>query len=121
MTPSCSDALISWTSSSLIGCREGDYQWDVDSIIVGEDARAFLTDTLRDRASVREVRGLGLMIGIEFAEPERCLATCRTALEHGVITLPSGPSGSVLSITPALNIERDVFFASLKTLCEIIQ
>ena len=88
---------------------------------IGEDAIAFLTDTLGGHSSVREVRGLGLMIGIEFARSERCIETCRAALERGVITLPSGPLGSVLSITPALNIEREVFLASLKILCEVIQ
>ncbi len=87
---------------------------------VGDEARAFLTDALDARASVRCVRGLGLMIGIEFARPESSIATCRAALERGVITLPSGPLGSVLSITPALNIEREVFHAALETLCEVI-
>ncbi|MDG2049072.1 MAG: aminotransferase class III-fold pyridoxal phosphate-dependent enzyme [Myxococcota bacterium] len=53
---------------------------------------------------VAEVRGLGMMIGIECTTPERAQRVTRRVLEGGVIVLPSGPEGRVISLTPPLCI-----------------
>jgi 4-aminobutyrate aminotransferase-like enzyme len=87
---------------------------------LGEEALSYLRDALGDHPEVKEVRGLGLMQGIVLAQPERCVEACRSALHRGVIVLPSGPHGEVLSITPALNIDREIFFAALDSICEAI-
>ena len=62
---------------------------------------------------VREVRGLGLMIGIELRE--KAAPYLRALLEHGIIALPAGPS--VIRLLPPLVItesELDQVVASLQ-------
>lgn len=59
---------------------------------------------LRD---VVEVRGVGLMIGIELASGAVALRACRAMLARGYIVLTGGMKGEVLTLTPALNISED--------------
>ena len=72
-------------------------------------------------AGVRDVRGRGLLLGIECDSSERAARACTRALERGVIVLSSGDDGRVLSITPPLSIERDVFDGALAILMECLQ
>lgn len=51
---------------------------------------------------VREVRGRGLMIGIEMAEPELAGALLGALLERGVIACQCGPGGGVVRLSPPL-------------------
>jgi len=83
---------------------------------LGESALKRLRDALADVADVCEVRGLGLMIGIEFESGERAQSVCRTALQRGVIALPSGDRGQVLSLTPPLCIEDTTLSLALDIL-----
>ena len=62
--------------------------------------------------SVIEVRGLGLMLGIECARPEIAHVATQTLLERGYVLLPSGPGGRVLSLTPPLTIEERALLAA---------
>lgn len=64
---------------------------------------------------VREVRGRGLMIGIELRDPElrvpgRVLVGRATveAMRRGWILLGAGPEGDVISLSPPLTIEREL-------------
>lgn len=65
---------------------------------------------LKGAATVREVRGLGLMIGIECISPEISLTASTRLLEQGYILLPSGEGGCVLSLTPPLTIGEAALF-----------
>jgi 4-aminobutyrate aminotransferase-like enzyme len=47
------------------------------------------------------------MIGIECDSPESAQRACHAALARGVILLPSGDDGRVLSVTPPLCIGLD--------------
>jgi 4-aminobutyrate aminotransferase-like enzyme len=67
--------------------------------------------------SVKEVRGLGLMLGVECDGPERAARAVSRALARGLVLLPSGSDGRVLSITPPLSIEREALLAALEELC----
>jgi 4-aminobutyrate aminotransferase/(S)-3-amino-2-methylpropionate transaminase len=87
----------------------------------GSAALEFLRATLSGETRVAEVRGLGLMIGIECDRPETAARACSAALSRGIILLPSGDDGRVLSITPPLCIERDALIAALEILVECIQ
>lgn len=80
---------------------------------VGARALAWLREATVSDARVRECRGRGLMIGIECARPELAHTACAAALARGVILLPSGEGGRVLSITPALGIGEDVLLGAL--------
>jgi 4-aminobutyrate aminotransferase-like enzyme len=61
------------------------------------------------------------MIGIECDRPETATRACAAALSRGVILLPSGDDGRVLSITPPLCIGRDALTAALTVVVECIQ
>jgi 4-aminobutyrate aminotransferase-like enzyme len=86
----------------------------------GAAALEFLRDELDGNARVTDIRGLGLMIGIECDRPETALRACAAALSRGVILLPSGEEGAVLSITPPLSIEQGALIAALAILVECI-
>jgi 4-aminobutyrate aminotransferase-like enzyme len=79
---------------------------------LGEALRDHLRDRLSSLEVVREVRGLGLMIGIECTLPEASLAATQQLLEEGYVLLPCGEQGRVLSLTPPLTIGRDALFAA---------
>lgn len=74
---------------------------------LGANALARLRERTRDLAGVREVRGRGLMIGVVCDGPERAANAVRRCLDAGVILLPSGDDGRVLSITPPLSIGEE--------------
>ncbi len=71
---------------------------------LGDAALKRLVAKLADRPSVVDVRGVGLLIGIELDEPERALRTCVDALQRGIILLPSGERGEVVALSPPLSI-----------------
>lgn len=74
------------------------------SRVLGEAAVDRLRTALDGCAAVQEVRGRGLMIGIECASAGLSLATTARLLESGYVLLPSGEGGRVLSLTPPLVI-----------------
>jgi len=86
-----------------------------------DEAGAAALELLARRAAalpgVKEVRGLGLMLGVECDGPERALRAVARALRRGLLLLPSGEDGRVLQVTPPLSIERDVLLAALEELC----
>jgi 4-aminobutyrate aminotransferase/(S)-3-amino-2-methylpropionate transaminase len=73
----------------------------------GAAALEFLRARTRGLARVREVRGRGLMLGIECETPEIAQGACAASLARGVILLPSGDDGRVLSVTPPLCIGHE--------------
>ena len=87
----------------------------------GALAREHLTAKLSGCAGVVDVRGLGLMLGVELRSPEDAAAVVRQCLERGVILLPSGNAGQVLSISPPLTIEPDVLLAALDVVIAGVQ
>jgi len=82
----------------------------------GAEALAFLEERAAGRPGVKDVRGAGLMLGIECDTPERAARAVQGALQRGVLLLPSGDDGRVLSVTPPLCIERDALRAGLEEL-----
>ncbi|NJN84906.1 MAG: acetylornithine/succinylornithine family transaminase [Caldilineaceae bacterium] len=72
--------------------------------IMGEHLRAELTRALADVSLVREIRGPGLMIGIELRQKVgKYLKTLME--EHGVLALPAG--SNVLRLLPPLIIGEE--------------
>ena len=74
---------------------------------LGEEARERLSEGLADCPGVLEVRGLGLMLGIELESGARAGAAIAASLQQGVIALASGKGGAVISLTPPLSIGRE--------------
>ncbi len=75
----------------------------------GEVGARWMT-TLRaraDRHGVKDVRGRGLMVGLEIdGGGGRALATTRALLKAGWITLTGGAKGDVITLTPPLDIDE---------------
>ncbi len=74
----------------------------------GALALARLRAALADAPGIVDVRGRGLLLAVECDGPERAARACGRALRRGVITLPSGDDGRVLTFTPPLSIEREI-------------
>lgn len=86
-----------------------------------EEGARFM-DLLRDALAgreVREVRGVGLMVGVHFeGGATRTLRIARDLLARGYITLTGG-AGDVLTLTPPLTISRGLLESFVETLAEV--
>ncbi len=79
--------------------------------------------------SVAEIRGLGLMIGIELVkdrqslEPDSELAgrMVVTCLQKGLLLLSGGVHRNILTLTPPLTISERELSIATKTLAEVLQ
>ena len=80
-----------------------------------EVARAFLTETPApewDRVVeehtglVTERRGLGMIQGIAFADPNHAAAVSRAAFERGLIIETAGSQDQVVKVLPPLTIDE---------------
>jgi acetylornithine/succinyldiaminopimelate/putrescine aminotransferase len=69
---------------------------------------------------VREVRGRGLMMGVQFESGERVLDLVKAMLKAGVIALPDGPKGDVLAFTPPLGISCEEMDFSIDLLHSLL-
>jgi len=75
-------------------------------------------------SGVGEVRGVGLMAAIELVRdresrepaPERAAAVFQALLREGVLAIPGGTHGNVISITPPLTITEEQIEAALAAL-----
>lgn len=73
----------------------------------GQQCRDLLTDGLGERDSVVDIRGLGLMLAVEFDTAARRDAVQTAALQRGLLTLGCGHS--VLRFLPPLDVtEREI-------------
>lgn len=75
-----------------------------------------LSDALAGNPHVKEVRGKGLMIGVELDRP--CRDILPIALKHGIIFNIAG--NTVLRILPAVNLEDDQAKAIVETIPKVI-
>jgi 4-aminobutyrate aminotransferase/(S)-3-amino-2-methylpropionate transaminase len=87
---------------------------------LGEHALLHLRAELAGAPGVVEVRGRGLMLGIERETREAANRAVRGALESGWILLGEGDDGRVLSLTPPLTIAEDVLDGGLNRLVELL-
>lgn len=76
---------------------------------------------LSGSAGVVDVRGLGLMLGVELESRAHTHAAVSRCLERGVILLPSGDDGRVVSITPPLVIDPEILLRALDVLIESVE
>jgi 4-aminobutyrate aminotransferase/(S)-3-amino-2-methylpropionate transaminase len=88
---------------------------------LGAHALERLRTALAEAASVVEVRGRGLMIGVECSAPEIALGAVRALLARGVIALPSGEGGRVIGLSPPLTIDASVLHAALDLLADTLR
>ena len=71
----------------------------------------------RDIAEVVDVRGRGLLWGVELASRTAAATIAMNALREGVLILPTGKEGTVLEICPPLTISE----AQIETALDILE
>jgi len=78
-------------------------------------------------SGIGQVRGRGMMLGLEFVKPDgspdgmKSLRICADLLSHGYLVLPSGAYGQVLGLSPPFVLTEEQwggFFATLKNCVE---
>ncbi len=95
----------------------------------GAEAMDRLTDLAARSPVIGEVRGKGLMIGLEFIDPaqggapdgaivRRVLQGC---LDRGLILYPAGNAGHVLRFIPPLTVTHDELDEGLGILSEVVE
>ncbi len=96
---------------------------------MGEFADQWLQNRLGSSPIVGEIRGRGLMIGIDLVtdresnepNPDAALNIMTSALRKGVMVLISGTFRNVLSLTPPLIIEEPELESALSLIAECIE
>lgn len=78
-------------------------------------------EALRANAKVADVRGRGLMWGIELSDMKTAERVVKDALKAGVILLQAGPQGNVISITPPLVISQRQLFRAMDVITACIK
>ncbi|MGI9628103.1 MAG: aminotransferase class III-fold pyridoxal phosphate-dependent enzyme, partial [Longimicrobiales bacterium] len=109
---SCAAAL------GFLDVLEGE-QLEARSLALGEQALDYLKEELQSEGA--EVRGRGLMIGIELPQKGSATEISALALAEGLIVLPAGEDGRVIELTPPATISEDQLRMGLDTLVRQIR
>ncbi len=93
---------------------------------IGNYFKGQLIELKNDFLFINSIRGRGLMLGVEFENPEKntALRLCKALLQEGFIALPCGLKGNILGLTPPLTIQKehiDYLIKILKKLCQQYQ
>ncbi len=112
-------------NATLDHIRDHDLMRNADEI--GRRLQAGLARLAADRRSIGEVRGSGLMIGIELVEPggttasaARALAAVERARSLGLLIGRGGLYGNVLRITPPMTVTAEEADRALELLAAAI-
>jgi len=70
---------------------------------------------------VREVRGRGLMIGVELTDGAQALAVMQRLLRRGYIVLTGGVGGETLTLTPPLDVPEACFEPFARALADAVR
>jgi 4-aminobutyrate aminotransferase len=70
---------------------------------------------------VRDIRGIGLMVGVELADKAVTDAVCAACLAAGVIVLACGPDENVLRLVPPLTVSDDEIDQGLAVLVDAVR
>jgi 4-aminobutyrate aminotransferase/(S)-3-amino-2-methylpropionate transaminase len=87
---------------------------------VGEAARAAFRAALEGVPGVVEVRGEGLMIGIELDGGDRGLRAMRGMLARGYVVITGGTRSETLTLTPPLTIHEERLAAAATALRDVL-
>ncbi|MBU0687553.1 MAG: aminotransferase class III-fold pyridoxal phosphate-dependent enzyme [Candidatus Margulisbacteria bacterium] len=69
---------------------------------------------------IKDVRGLGLMLAVEFETGEEVKAIRLKALDEGLVLISCGPQDNIIRIVPALNIKKSQLNQGLKILEKVL-
>jgi 4-aminobutyrate aminotransferase len=84
-----------------------------NALLRGDELRAGLDKLKTEFTGIGNVRGRGLMQGVEFTSPDNtpdattAAAVQQAAIKEELLLLTCGPNGNVVRIIPALNVTSD--------------
>jgi len=84
----------------------------------GKRLLAVLNDALAEVVQVRDIRGCGLMVGIELRQKAGA-AIATLMQEHGVLALPAGPN--VIRLLPALTVTDDQIDEAVSAIAVVLR
>jgi len=87
---------------------------------LGERLLERLRARLEGGRGVVEVRGRGLLVGIELADPAHARRVVMDALRIGWILLAEGPRSDVLALTPPLTIDESVLLEGAERIADLV-
>ena len=87
---------------------------------VGERALATFREALREAPGVVEVRGRGLLLGVEFESGALSLRAMQGMLQKGYLVLTGGVHSEVITLTPPLNINEERLTEAAVALREVL-
>ena len=87
---------------------------------LGAEALAYLSNALEGCGAVADVRGRGLMLGVQMSKTDGA-DVARRALELGLIVLPAGAGAEVVELTPPATLTRDELQCGLEILVSAIR
>lgn len=98
---------------------------DADGLVarsrqLGMEAVASFRASLAGSSEVRDVRGRGLMIGIELDGAARAMTCTRELLRRGFLVLSGGIAGDTLVLTPPLTIDTAALCSLGPALAEVL-
>jgi 4-aminobutyrate aminotransferase / (S)-3-amino-2-methylpropionate transaminase / 5-aminovalerate transaminase len=98
------------------------------SAVLGRAWKKDLSAALADHPNVGDIRGLGLMCGIELVRdklsnephPQLAARVVTRALQHGLLILSGGTFRNVLTLTPPLTISAEALGRATQILKEVL-
>jgi 4-aminobutyrate aminotransferase-like enzyme len=78
-------------------------------------------EVLAKRAAVRQIRGRGLLWGVELASAELAAQAVERCRDQGLLLLTCGPHGDTLELVPPLNITPAQLGCALDILAGVIE
>ena len=119
------DAVTSTFLANALNAAAGCAAIDVlrDEGLVERSARLgarALTRLQNELTRVADVRGRGLFLGLELADPDLAAEKQRALRDRGVLVGRGGRSGNVLILAPPLVIEEDVLDGGLAAIVEAL-
>ena len=85
---------------------------------MGARLRAALEQVATDHASVRDIRGVGLMLGVEFTSHQAANAVELAAFERGLLVLECGES--TIRLCPPLTVDEAAVDTAVRLFAEAI-
>ena len=90
------------------------------SVKLGAQLVEFLNEARRHCSAITDIRALGSMVAVEFAEAQTAQAIQQQAMAHGLLLLTCGPQGNVIRFLYPLTIPDAQFSQALEILSTVL-
>ena len=119
---------VCMTNIDIIQDKEMDLQGRATKL--GEEISSMFKDAMKTVKAIGEVRGRGLMIGVEVVadketkealQAEKCEEITMKLLNSGILTTPCGRFGNVFRFMPPLTIPQEYALKATKIMIDILR